>query len=81
MEKKVTFVTNNAINSPDTIRSKLQDQKFDSTIEIVTPVNAISAYLKSIKFCKSVFVLASEEFKQEMRKEGFNLIVDPVSRL
>lgn len=79
--KKVTFVTNNAISSRDIIRSKLRLNNFDSSAEIVNPVCGIIAYLQSINFNKMLYVLASEEFKIELRNAGFSLLPDPVGKI
>lgn len=51
----------------------------DSYSEVVTPTYAIIAYLKSINFDKSIFALATLEFKEALRQNGFTLIPEPVS--
>lgn len=75
----MTFVTNNAISSTETIKTKLSLNNFDPTMEVINPATAIIAYLKSINYKKMLYAIVSKEFKQELIKEGFLLAPEPVS--
>lgn len=76
----MTFVTNNSLSPVEVIKSKLSAAEFDPTTEIVNPLYAIIEYLKRINFDKKIFAVATKQFKEELKKQGYSLIPDPVSK-
>lgn len=80
MGKEIKFITDNTINTTETISKKLRSIGIEADVKDVSnPIIFIIDYLRKIAFKKSLYVLASEPFKDELRKAGFKIIKNMVS--
>lgn len=80
MGKEIKFITDNTINTTETISKKLRSIGIEADVKDVSnPIIFIIDYLRKIAFKKSLYVLASEAFKDELRKAGFKIIENMVS--
>ncbi|CAG9819788.1 unnamed protein product [Phaedon cochleariae] len=76
--KRVNYVTNQAVNTVDAIYGRMKQCGISGEPEdIVNPLVGVVDYLKKIKFNKELFVLASNVYKNELRKAGFKVAPDP----
>jgi len=71
--KRVLYITNNSSRSPEQYRAKLRALGIPvRDNEVLTSGEATIAYLKQ-KGCRSVFPLATAEFRRMMAEAGFEL--------
>ncbi|CAG9819787.1 unnamed protein product [Phaedon cochleariae] len=76
--KRVSFVTNNAVHTVDGLHGKMKQNGISGEPEdIVNPLVGVVDYLKKINFNKELFVLASNVYKNVLRKAGFKVAPDP----
>ncbi|XP_056640648.1 uncharacterized protein LOC130447706 [Diorhabda sublineata] len=76
--KKINFITNYAAAPLQETYRRLNKNKFTVDInEIINPFMGMVDYLRKIKFEKKIFAIASKAYKQELRKEGFDVAEDP----
>ncbi|XP_060529170.1 uncharacterized protein LOC132703747 [Cylas formicarius] len=71
--KRIAAVTNNSILPPKNIEMLLApfDIKWD---RVVTPAMGILSYLKRVKFSRRLYVIGSTNFRESLKKEGFDIV-------
>lgn len=80
--KRVNFITNYAPVPVQEIYKRMTKNKFTVDInEIINPFLAMVDYLKKIKFDKQIYAIASKAYKEELRKEGFDVADDPPQQI
>uniref|UniRef100_A0A6P7F0T8 4-nitrophenylphosphatase-like n=1 Tax=Diabrotica virgifera virgifera TaxID=50390 RepID=A0A6P7F0T8_DIAVI len=76
--KKIGFVTNYTGAPVSVLFERLKNNKLSQNIEeLVNPYMAVVAHLKKINFQKKLYVVASKQYKENLKKDGFNVADDP----
>lgn len=77
LDKKVGFVTNNSVTSREKYEKKFGDLgvKFDYERHLIHPALSMAAYLKSINFDKTVFLIGGPVHKQIFEENGIKYVV------
>uniref|UniRef100_A0AAR5PYM6 STAS domain-containing protein n=1 Tax=Dendroctonus ponderosae TaxID=77166 RepID=A0AAR5PYM6_DENPD len=71
--KKIAYVTNNTLKSPETIKQILAPIKAELD-EINNPITALLEYLQRIDYKKDIYVIGSRACKKLLTDAGFNVI-------
>nr|CAI5820969.1 unnamed protein product [Callosobruchus analis] len=76
--KCIHYVTNNSIENSEELVTKLRLNKFEvNDADVTNPQFTVIDYLKEINFQGSLYALVTENFKDQLRKAGFNLAPMP----
>lgn len=78
LNKEVGFVTNNSITTKEKYKKKFGDLvgvKFDYEKHLIHPEMSMVAYLKSINFDKTVFLIGGPVHKQLFEEHGIKYVV------
>uniref|UniRef100_A0A6P7F223 4-nitrophenylphosphatase-like n=1 Tax=Diabrotica virgifera virgifera TaxID=50390 RepID=A0A6P7F223_DIAVI len=76
--KSVSFVSNNALNTPDEILQKLLHMNLTVDInDIFNPQMAVLDYLQRINYQKKIYMISTDSYKEYLRKEGFKIVDSP----
>lgn len=80
MGLKIFFITNNSARSLSSIEGKLKGLGLDiNNGDVISSITAVINLLTQItkKGCSKLFILGSEECKNEIAKAGFNIVSTP----
>ncbi|XP_023299808.2 phosphoglycolate phosphatase 1A, chloroplastic isoform X1 [Lucilia cuprina] len=76
--KQLTFITNNSVRPEEQCIQKLIKNNIDIKAEnIMHPAKSIVEYLNNIKFKGLIYIIASEEFKNVLKRAGYELLEGP----
>ncbi|XP_065365930.1 chronophin [Calliphora vicina] len=76
--KHLTFITNNSVRAEELCIQKLRKNNIEIEADnVMHPAKSIVEYLNSIKFEGLIYVLASEEFKNVLRRAGYKILDGP----
>ncbi|CAG9836082.1 unnamed protein product [Diabrotica balteata] len=76
--KSVSFVSNNALNTPDEILQKLLRMNLTVDInDIFNPQMAVLDYLQRMNYQKKIYMIGTDSYKEYLRKAGFKIVDSP----
>lgn len=77
LEKKIFLVSNNTTKSLAAYHQELLNGGFDIKLEeIITPIIALTSYLKERNVKKEIFVLGMSPLKQALEEAGFKIAAE-----
>lgn len=78
--KRVIFLSNNSLSRLNKWHQTILNSGFKVNIDdLVNPRVATIHFLREMKLEKPIYVVATEEYKKEMKDAGFKLVEDKVN--